>query len=254
MAAGAARRLKENGGNQPAGKTGTAFAYKNISKSDTAYSVQASPASWGGARNRADRASDCLTLKQAESVIAAIQASGSIGLPLNRHLTLHWGCYGISDADAGKATGDFLKLAGQFLRSKRQPFAFVYVRENDSGDGSKGPHTHFLLHVPPAIAPRFVAMQRRWLRIVTGKAYRRNAMRTARIGRSVTAATASPAFYAVNLAVVAHYILKAAEPAAVSVLGLSRAPEYGRVIGKRAGWSENIGAAARARWLVRKNI
>lgn len=247
MAAGAARPLRENGGNQPAVKTGTAFAMKTISKSDTAFSVQALPASWGGARNRADRASDCLTVKQVRNIIDAIQASGSIGLPLNRHLTLHWGCYGIDDSDAGRATGDFLKLAGQFLRSKRQPFAFVYVRENDEGDGSKGPHTHCLLHVPPAIAPRFVLMQKRWLRIVTGKAYRRNAMRTARIGRSVTAATAAPEFYAVNLAVVAQYVLKASEPAAVSALGLPRAPVYGRVIGKRAGWSENIGAAARAR-------
>ena len=174
----------------------------------------------------------------------------SIGLPLNRHLTLHWGCYGIADADAGRATGDFLKLAGQFLRSKRQPFAFVYVRENDEGDGSKGPHSHLLLHVPPAIALRFVAMQRRWLKIVTGKAYRRKAMKTSRIGRSVNAATTSPALHAANLAVVAHYVLKAAEPAAVSALGLTRAPVYGRVIGKRAGWSENIGATARARFVV----
>jgi hypothetical protein len=247
MAAGAARRLKENRGNQPTVKTGTAFAIKNISKSDTAYSVQALPASWGGARNRADRASDCLTLKQVENVIDAIQASGSIGLPLNRHLTLHWGCYGIADADAGRATGDFLKLAGQFLRSKRQPFAFVYVRENDEGDGSKGPHSHLLLHVPPATAPRFVVMQRRWLRIVTGKAYLRNAMRTTRIGRTVNAALTSPALHKANLAVVAHYVLKAAEPAAVSALGLTHAPVYGRVIGKRAGWSENIGATARLR-------
>lgn len=247
MAAGAARRPRKIGGNPIAGQVGTVLALKTISKSDAAFSVAAPSPSWGGARNRADRASDCLTLKQSESIIAAIQASGSIGLPVNRHLTLHWGCYGIADADAGRATGDFLKLAGQFLRSKRQPFAFVYVRENDEGDGSKGPHSHLLLHVPPAIAPRFVAMQRRWLRLVTGKAYRRNAMRTAQVGRSVTAATASPALYAVNLAVVAHYVLKAAEPPAVSALGLTHAPVYGRVIGKRAGWSENIGAAARAR-------
>ena len=92
-------------------------------------------------------------------------------------------------------------------------------------------------------------MQRRWLRIVTGKAYRRNAMRTSRIARSVTAATASPALYAVNLTVVMHYVLKAAEPGAVRAVGLTHAPEYGRVIGKRAGWSENIGAVALSRRL-----
>jgi hypothetical protein len=247
MAATPARRPLNCKGKSPASQAGTALAFKTKVKGGTANKQERPAGKRGGARNRADRVSECLTLKQAKGVIAAIQTSGNIGLPLNRHLTLHWGCYGISDADAGKATGDFLKLTSQFLRSKRQPFAFVYVRENDAGDGSKGPHTHFLLHVPPAIAARFVAMQRRWLRIVTGKAYRRNAMRTSRIGRSVAAATAAPALYAVNLAVVVHYVLKAAEPAAASALGLTHAPEYGRVIGKRAGWSENIGAVARAR-------
>jgi hypothetical protein len=247
MAATPAPRPLNRKGNPPASQAGTALAVNTKVKGGTANKPKRPASKRGGARNRAERVSECLTLNQAAGVIAAIQASGNIGLPLNRHLTLHWGCYGISDADAGKATGDFLKLAGQFLRSKRQPFAFVYVRENDDGDGSKGPHTHFLLHVPPTIAARFVTMQRRWLRIVTGKAYRRNAMRTARIGRSIIAAIIAPALYEANLAVVAHYVLKAAEPYAVQALGLAHAPEYGRVIGKRAGWSENIGAAARAR-------
>lgn len=245
MAAGAARRTlnpNEKSGRCP---VGTAFAFT----SGTAFSGKPPPSAWGGARNRADRVSLSLTHKQAHGVLSAIaHASGSAGLPLNRHLTLHWGKYGLGDADAGKATGDFLKLAQQFMRSNQQPFAFVYVRENDEGDGSKGSHTHYLLHVPPAFARRFVAMQRRWLRIVTGKAYRKKAMHTARIGRTINAAAANRSLYAINLLAVAHYLLKAAEPAAVEVLGLTHRPAYGRVTGKRCGWSENIGKAARKRW------
>ena len=46
---------------------------------------------------------------------------------------------------------------------------------------------------------------------------------------------------------VVGYLLKGAEPDAAQVLGLSKIEAGGRVIGKRCGWSENIGDAARAR-------
>jgi hypothetical protein len=170
-----------------------------------------------------------------------------LGLPLNRHVTLHLEKLGVAAGDGAAAIGVFLKLHRQFLASRGFPFACVWVREDDAGDGSKGPHVHVLMHVPPDAAPAVTRRQKRWLRIASGKPYRAGGLHTSRIGGTVRAAEAAPAIYRVNLAAVVAYLLKGIEPGAAAALALPRHGEGGRVIGKRCGWSENIGAAARRR-------
>lgn len=233
---------------------GTKVALNRSLISGTSISPTPPAGKRGGARLKADRSSDSLSLQQCRNIIQAAHASGNIGLPLQRHLTVHWGAYRIEGAAAGQATSRLLKLAGDYCRKHGQPFAAVWVRECDLGDGSKGDHTHFLLHVPLSFAPRFVRMQRRWLKIVTGQRYNRNTMKTARIGRHLSIAATNPALYAENLSTVIGYILKAASPAAREALALSRPAEYGRVIGKRCGWTEILGQAARKRWMVCQRI
>ena len=89
-----------------------------------------------------------------------------------------------------------------------------------------------------------------------GRPASRTAPDTSRIGGKVRTTETSPDLYRVNLAAVLVYVLKGEEPGASSALmtsdnpfvanlALSRHGEGGRVIGKRCGWSENIGAAAR---------
>jgi len=212
--------------------------------------------SWGGARNRVDRESRSLSIAQAENIAAAAGHALRLGLPLNRHVTWHLEKSGVAPVDGAKAIGRFLKLHRQFLASRGQPFACVWVREDDDGDRSKGAHVHILMHVPSAAAPAVTGRQRRWLRMVTGQPYRAGSLHTSRIGGTVRAAETSPDVYRVNLAAVLVYVLKGGEPGAsaafrasdnpfVASLALSRHGEGGRVIGKRCGWSENIGAAAR---------
>ena len=192
----------------------------------------------------ASRTSDALTLRQARGIMAAAQFALALGLPLNRHLTVHWARAGIDDTGAAAATRALLKRASHSLAKRAEPFAYIWIRENDS-DG-KGSHVHLLLHVPPGAARRFTTLQRRWIRHVTGKPYRVNTLHTSRIGGKVNAAETMPDTYRANLANVVAYVLKGAEPGAAQFLGLTKLEAGGRVIGKRCGWSENIGAAARA--------
>jgi hypothetical protein len=49
----------------------------------------------------------------------------------------------------------------------------------------------------------------------------------------------------VNASNVVRYLLNAAEGDVGRELGLTRAGQGGRIIGKRCGWTQNIGRAAR---------
>lgn len=200
---------------------------------------------WGGARNNATRTSDSLSLEQTANIIAAAQFAAAIGLPFNRHLTIHWQQAGIPDELAAWATGRFLKLAGDWLNKLEKTLAWAWVREN--GDG-KGSHVHILLHLPTGT--RLGNMQRRWLRLITGKPYSASTIKTARIGGTAGAAQTAPVAYQINLAAVVTYVLKGTSPAAARELGLERLERLepgGRIIGKRAATSQNIGRAARRR-------
>jgi hypothetical protein len=225
-------------------------------------SVSSSPAQrWGGSRNSASRTSDSLSLDQAANIIEAAQFAAAAGMPFNRHLTIHWQQAGIPDERAAWATGRFLKLVGDWVArrggrspkigSNRQCFAWAWVRENDPVSGClyarnlKGSHVHILLHLPAGT--RIGAMQRRWLRSITGLPYSASTIKTARIGGTAGSALTAPAAYHANLGAVVGYVLKGACPAAAGELSLERLTAGGRIIGKRAATSQNIGRAARQR-------
>jgi hypothetical protein len=166
----------------------------------------------------------------------------TIGLPLNRHVTLHLESAGVHDNVAAVVIGRFLALARDWLRKRGMRTAWVWVREN--GDG-KGSHVHILLHVPRA-APWASWRMIRWFKLATGQPYSTGAMNSERIGGTANASVSAPEHYQANLAAVVGYLLKGASPDAVHALRLERLEPGGTVIGKRAGWSENIGQAARA--------
>ena len=147
-----------NVGIAPSLETGMAVAIYNISKSAPPFDAEHGFSGWGGARNRADRVSDSLSLMQAKNIIEAAQYAAAIGLPFNRHVTIHWERAGVHDNRAAAATGRFLKLAGDWIAKRGPQFeynqrkskrlariAWAWVREN--GDG-KGSHVHILMHLP----------------------------------------------------------------------------------------------------------
>jgi len=225
--------------------TGTARAIK------FSPSGASSPAPrWGGRRNSASRTSDSLSLNQSTNILEAAQFAAAAGMPFNRHLTIHWQQAGIPDERAAWATGRFLKLAGDWIakrdrentRGERGRVAWAWVRENGE---RKGGHVHILLHLP--VGARIGRMQRRWLRSITGKPYSARTIKTARIGGTAGAAQSAPAAYRANLAAIVGYILKGANPTFARELKLERMEAGGRIIGKRAATSQNIGRTARRR-------
>jgi hypothetical protein len=199
-------------------------------------------ASWGGKRNSAGRVSETLSQHDAEKLISAARFAWQIGLPLNQHITIHWEHAGVPDHEAGAATSRFLRLASQWIAKRGGGFAYAWVRENGAGKGS---HLHVLAHVPLELS--LGPMQQGWLRKITGRPYVTGTIMTKRVGGTRSAAETMPDQYLSNLATVVGYQLKGVPTALAAKLGLVRLPQHGRIIGKRAGTSENIGLRARAR-------
>lgn len=196
----------------------------------------------GGARNRADRESHALTTAQIANLRAAERHAAVIGLPFTRMLTIHWQAAGLPLSSMAKATGRFTDLMAKSLARDGCRTAWIWVHEN--GDG-KGGHCHMLAHVPAEQIKRLSALQKGWLRRITGNKYRKRVIHSKPIGGRLGLEVGNPELHAINLQVVFGYVLKGASDEAAARFALERRQAGGRVIGKRCGTSQNIGAKAR---------
>ena len=221
-------------------QTGTAPAIKYLTSGEAAHSSNSTRR--GGARNRADRASHALTTAQIANLQAAECHAKKIGLPFNRMITIHWEGAGIPLAGMASATGRFTDLMSKTLARHGSGTAWLWVHE--SGDG-KGGHCHMLVHVPPDLVSRLTSLQRGWLRRITGQPYRARVIHSKPIGARLGLETGNSDLHAANLQAALAYVLKGASAEAASQFGLERLEPGGRIIGKRCGTSQNIGAKAR---------
>lgn len=195
---------------------------------------------WGGARNRADRVSYHLTLRQCQELIAAASHADRLGLRFNRHWTVHYERAGIDEAKAAAFIGRLTKLVRECSRRRGGGFAAIWVRE---GGKSKGGHVHILMHYPAALCLK--GRTRRWIRCAGGTS-RKGVSRIRAVAGRVSEAANGGEHYAHNLAVVRGYLLKGASKEACEALQLDRAAiDQGRVLGKRCGTTQNIGGCAR---------
>lgn len=234
--------LPENRAIAPVPGTGTSFAidYLRLGGAvDSARSIGR-----GGARNRADRVSHELTAAQIANLRAAECHAEAIGLPFNRMITIHWQAAGVPLEGMAKATGRFLDLLTRALARHGGATAWLWVHE---GGERKGGHCHLLAHVPPDLVRVITRLQRGWLRRITGSAYRKRVIRSNPIGGRLGLETGNPGLHAVNVSEALSYVMKGAGPVAAARLDLERLEPGGRVIGKRCGTSQNIGAKARSK-------
>lgn len=235
------RRPDNTARKQRAVASGTHLAISNIPLGVAAHSGERTGR--GGGRNRADRVSYALTAAQIANLRAAERHAAAIGLPFTRMLTIHWQAAGVPLLGMAGATGRFTDLLRKALARHCSETAWVWVHEN--GD-RKGGHCHLLAHVPAALVPMVTRLQLGWLRRITGKPYRARVIHSKPIGGRLGLERGNPDLHAINLEVALAYILKGASPQAASQFGLGRLEPGGRVIGKRCGASQNIGAKARS--------
>lgn len=200
----------------------------------------------GGALNHRDRRSAYLSHSAAAGIIDATDFALALGFGFNRFVTIHWEAGGVTDDLA--ATGRWLKLVGDWIRSRGGTVAYVWVRENGPGKGS---HVHILMHLPPALSDPFNRRQRGWLK-ACGAVSKKGVLKSRPIGRDLRHfAGDGPArpTYEANLKAVVDYILKGADDATRQALEIGRSEPGGVIVGKRCGASQNIGADARRRVL-----
>lgn len=174
-------------------------------------------------------------------MIEAANFAERIGLAFNRHWTVHYEIAGIAEHDSAAFVGRLLALVRKWVRRAGGNMAALWAREN--GDG-KGGHVHILLHLPSGMTLRNLTL--RWIKAAGGNPVRR-VSRVRTIGGLLTNAKVGGARYRANADAVLAYLVKAASAETGHALALPRHGEGGPIIGKRAGWTQNIGQAARAK-------
>jgi len=198
----------------------------------------------GGTRRIKTAASDAVSLSAGVNLERAVWYALTVGLALNRFTTVHWERAGVADGAA--ATARFLKLMGDWIRSRGGVLAYVWVRETGP---NKGEHVHLLIHLPPDLAPGLKRRQRGWLK-ACGANWKAGVIYSRPIGLSLRHAEREDVGvegYEANLSEALDYVLKGGDAAMREGLGVRRSEPGGRLLGKRCGVSRNIGAAARAR-------
>lgn len=226
--------------NPPNAGTGTALAISNLTSGVAALSASTGR---GGARNHAARESHALTAAHIANLRAAKHHAQKIGLPFNRMISIHWQAAEVPLAGMAKATGRFTDLMAKAMARHGSGTACLWTHENC---GPKGGHCHLLAHVPASLVPLITARQRGWLRRITGQPYRATVIYSKPIGGRLGLEAGNPDLHAVNLAVAFGYVCKGAPQAILDRFEIEREHKPGgRVIGKRCGTSQNIGAKAR---------
>ena len=197
----------------------------------------------GGARNSRDRKSWQLSESDCWKLIGASEAAWTAGAPLSRFITLAWGKGGIEASNAVQATGDFIKLAREWMKARGYPMPWIWVQETGSRFGQ---HAHILLHVPQELEPLFRVMPRRWAAHILGGKYVAGVLDCQRLASAYSEST-NPALYQAILSGKLHYMLKTAPAALESRLDMTDRghKQWGQfciVIGKRAavwqGWKK----------------
>ena len=198
----------------------------------------------GGARNRADRESEKLSGAQVDRLIAAADFALATGRTFQRHWIIHYGKAGIGADDGARFVGKLLDLVGKHARRAGGELTALWVREQASDYGE---HVHILMHLPTGLHLR--NRTRRWI-VAAGGTYRQGVSAVRIVGGKLTKAGPADlhgeAHYRANARNVVGYLLKSSELEKGQRLGLKYSGRGGSIIGKRCGWTQNIGLSRRA--------
>jgi hypothetical protein len=218
---------------------GTALAIYN---STLSCSLASANRGWGGARNRADRLSDRLTREQCEKLIDAARHAERIGLAFNRHWIVHSERAEIPPEQRTLFVGRLLRLVGNYVKRRGGIFTAIWVRENGLG---KGEHIHILMHLPTDLLLQ--NMTCKWVH-KAGGTYKVGVSRVRTIGGSLARLEPASAHYQVNADIVLAYLLKGSDREAAEAFGLRKWGQFGWIMGKRCGSTQNIAETAQEQY------
>ena len=93
-------------------------------------------------------------MAKAIELVDAAEHATAIGNPLNVFLTIHFGAAKLEGRYRGQdAISRFMRLVGQWLRTKGIQNTFIWVLEHATGTGEHatgtGEHAHVMIHCPP---------------------------------------------------------------------------------------------------------
>jgi hypothetical protein len=177
-------------------------------------------------------------LASAENFLWAAGYAGQIGAPLNRFLTISWKnvCVPERVLDVQR---EVLQLASKWLRYREVIPAYVWVIENGYRHGH---HSHIAIHVPQDLKQHFLTMVAQWVKRGSGSNF------LARGAVSMSEDDHKRKNYHKSKRDLFRYMLKGCELEAAKLLNIK--PDYekaGDVAGKRSGFSQNLGPAARGK-------
>jgi hypothetical protein len=207
-----------------------------------------------GGKRKAKGQTRGLSDSNVKAIINAGAASLAVGAPLNRFVTVHWGALGLGDNEGFKATSRLMTFARDWLRDRGVKANWLWVRENDDGDGSKGSHVHWLLHLPETYREAFNGRLQSWcIKAAGADRYVKNAIKSLPVGRHVDTHATAPDLYCANLRKVLNYVLKGLTPQASQMAAerlnaiwagngaaMPNVGTGGVVIGKRVGFSRGL--------------
>lgn len=192
---------------------------------------------WGGARNSKNRVTTALSQHQAEGLLKAMARAKYLGMPFNRHWTVDYELAGIADKDGAAFVGKLLALCNRHARSKGISFAAIWVREKGQRNGA---HVHIAMHFPADM--RLGHLTRKWI-CQAGGDYSAGNSKVRSIGGSLKSGDGGGAHYWANLEALGNYLTKGSAPDVVAELGLILTKSGGAIIGKRCGWTQNLGGS-----------
>jgi hypothetical protein len=180
----------------------------------------------------ARRASHFINRRPAVNIHHATKYADKIGVPLNRFITIN---FTLADCPRELAARLLQKMISQrfapWLRrtaSVKIPLTYVWTLEAAGGQMA----AHLLVHIPKPLMTEFEARLRQWLCGLFG---------VEEIDSSVLHIRDVD-----NLVGAKRYLLKGIDPVWADHLAV-RPVAQGMVIGKRSGFSRNLGPAARKR-------
>ena len=202
----------------------------------------ASPRAGSTPRTPGRRTTDYLNDRQVDALPAAARLAHELGYPLNAHLTVHWAMTVMGDDPDGRQFARFRERFSKALKRLGIPFFGVWAREQHVSV-TKAEHCHLVFHLPHACQGEI-----KWLEIENLARLILKRLSGCIDARMVKLTLPNNGDV--------RYLLKGSRPDVQAALQLKRdwRVYQGRIVGKRAGFTQNLGPAAHARYQRNLNI